>query len=340
MTGHNGPGRCARDTASCVTRPEGPRWSPTLPVVQRIMLCANPAASGFTGGVHRAVLARLRDRFEVEAPWPETAADTRACSAAAAAEGYDAVVALGGDGVVHHVANGIGGTPTALGIIPAGTANVLARLLGIPRKAMPAAELICARPPARSMPVAMLTLDHAERGVESRLATFSCGVGFDADVVSRAEQEPHRKYSLAGLHYARTAASVAWTEYSERKPFLTVKAQGRSAEAVAVFVRLHDHYTYFGRIPVGFGPRRSEGLTLLVARSLSRRRILSMLGRVVAGADLGGIEGFEVWSGLTSLEISATTDGAPAQADGELLGSPENLSVAALGSHLRVLTPG
>ena len=304
------------------------------------MLCANPAASGFTGGLHRAVLARLRERFEVEAPWPETAADTRAYSAAAAAEGYDAVVAMGGDGVVHHVANGIGGTPTALGIIPAGTANVLARLLGIPRKAMPAADLLCAGPEARSMPAAMLTLDHGERGVESRLATFSCGVGFDAEVVSRAEQEPHRKYSLAGVHYARTAASVVWTEYSGREPFLTVKAQGRSVEAVAVFVRLHEHYSYFGRIPVGFGPRRSEGLTLLVARSLSRRRIPSILARVVAGADLSGIEGFEVWTGVSSLEVSAVPGGAPAQADGELLGAPRKLSAAGLGSHLQVLAPG
>lgn len=312
--------------------------SPTLPDMERLLLCANPAASGFTGGLHRAVLARLRRQFDVESEWPETAADTRATSAAAAADGYDIVVAMGGDGVVHHVANGIGGTPTALGIIPVGTANVLARLQGVPSRALPAAEFICTGPPARLMPAAMLTLDHGERGVESRLATFSCGVGFDAAVVERAEQEPHRKYHLAGLHYARSAVSVAWTEFARREPALAVRARDRSADAVAVFVRLYDRYTYFGRIPVRFGSHRPDTLAVLVARSLYRRRIPSVLWRAVTGADLERIEGFEVWSGITSLEVAGGADGMRVQADGELLGSPRKFSVAVRANHLRVLT--
>ena len=308
--------------------------------MKRLLLCANPAASGFTGGLHRAVLSRLRQHFDVEAEWPKTAADTRASSAAAAAAGFDIVVAMGGDGVVHHVANGIGGTPTPLGIIPVGAANVLARLLGIPSRAVPAADFICTQPPPRSMPAAMLTLDHGERGVESRLATFSCGVGFDAAVVKRAEQEPHRKYYLAGLHYARSAASVAWTEYAEREPGLRVSARDRSADAVAVLVRLYEQYSYFGRIPVRFGPHQADTLAVLVARSLHRRQIPSVLRRALTGSDLEKVEGFEVWTGVSSLEVVTGSTAVPAQADGELLGSPRKFSVAARANHLRVLMPG
>ncbi len=50
----------------------------------------------------------------------------------AAQDGFEAVIAAGGDGTLHHIANGLAGTRTALGILPCGTANDLARTLGIP----------------------------------------------------------------------------------------------------------------------------------------------------------------------------------------------------------------
>lgn len=307
--------------------------------MERILLCANPAASGFTGGLHRQVVARLRKQFEVHTEWPETTAAARATSAAAAARGFDLVVAMGGDGVVHHVANGIGGTSTPLGIIPAGSTNVLARLARIPRKPLRAADFICTRPTPRKAPVARLTLDHGEGRVESRLATFSFGVGFDAAVVQRAEQEPYRKYSLSSVHYAISGAQVAWGEYAGKQPELEVEFDGRSADAVAVFVRVYENYTYFGPIPVGFGPSRPDMLTVLVARSFGRRQIPSVLWRAVTGRDLATIDGFEVRAGVPAFSMVAQGGGILAQADGELLGSPERLSVAAHPDHLRLLAP-
>lgn len=50
----------------------------------------------------------------------------------AAQEGLDAVIVAGGDGSLHHAANGLAGTRTALGILPCGTANDLARTLALP----------------------------------------------------------------------------------------------------------------------------------------------------------------------------------------------------------------
>lgn len=318
------------------------RWSArvsTLPGVKRILLCANPAASGFTGGLHRAVVSRLRRSFDVEAEWPRSAADTRAVSAAAHAEGFELVVAMGGDGMVHHVANGIGGAGTPLGIVPVGTTNVLARLLGIPSRATKAADLICSRPPPRPVPAAELTMKHESGAVRTRLATFACGAGFDAAVVQRAEQEPYRKYRLAGLHYARSAAALAWSDFAGRRAGLVVTSGDRSVSAVAVFVRLYDRYTYFGRVPVRFGARVPDGLGVLVARSLSRRRIPAILGRVATGRDVGKADGFEAWTGVSALEVTAPPGGVPVQADGELLGSGVSLSAALRPDHLRVLTP-
>ncbi|MDE0169468.1 MAG: diacylglycerol kinase family protein [bacterium] len=308
--------------------------------MKRILLCANPAASGFTGGLHRAVVSRLRRNFDVEAEWPRSAADTRAVSAAAQADGFELVVAMGGDGMVHHVANGIGGTGTPLGIVPVGTTNVLARLLGIPSRATKAADLICSRPPPRPAPAAMLAMDHGGGGMETRLATFACGAGFDAAVVQRAEQEPYRKYRLAGLHFARSAAALAWSDFAGRPAGLVVRSGDRAVSAVAVFVRLYDRYTYFGRVPVRFGARVPDTLGVLVARSMSRRRIPSILGHAMVGRDIGKVDGFEAWSGVSALEVSAPSTGFPAQADGELLGSGRSLSVSIQPNYLRVLMPG
>ncbi len=308
--------------------------------MQRLLLCANPAASGVTGGLQRAVVARLRRHFDVHTLWPETAADARAAGSAAGARGFDLVVAMGGDGVVHHLANGIGGTSIPMGIVPAGSTNVLARLVGIPRKPLAAADFICTRPAPRTMPVAMLTLDHGEGRVESRLATFSFGVGFDAAVVQRAEQEPYRKYRFAGLHYALSATAIAWNEYAMEQARAEVEFEEGSTSAVAVFVAVHNSYTFFGPIPIRFGPGGTGLLTVLLADSLDRKRLPTILLRALTARDMGRTTGLEVRTEIPAISINAPPGGILAQADGELLGTPERLSVAAHPERLRLIAPG
>lgn len=306
----------------------------------RLLLCANPAASGFTGGLHRDILAVLRTGFDVESEWPKTPADTRTLSAEAAADGIEVVAAMGGDGVVHHVASGIAGTETALGIIPAGTTNVFGRLLRIPSKPKKAAQLICGdsrRTPAPSATLRLTDAPSAE--VEERLATFAIGVGFDADVVEVAEREPYRKNRFGGVHYARTALSEIWGQERDRPVTLEVSAGDRSASAAAVMVQLHDKYTYFGRLPLSLGPHVPGTATVLVARELPRRRIAPILLRTAAGRDLTQVDGIEVWTGVEHMTITSTGDPLLAQADGELLGSPVRLEVDVSADRLWVLTP-
>ena len=101
--------------------------------MERLLIIANPAASGFTGASLRAVTHVLRKRFEVDTDWPTSAAGSRAAAAAAAAEGYAVVAAMGGDGVAHQVANGLVHTGTALALIPACVLFLLERLLAVTR---------------------------------------------------------------------------------------------------------------------------------------------------------------------------------------------------------------
>jgi len=84
--------------------------------------------------------------------------------------GFDAVVAVGGDGTVNEVARGLKGTQTALGIIPMGSGNGFARHLNIPVKPQKAIEMLNHSEP--------ISVDYGL--ANDRLFISTCGTGFDA----------------------------------------------------------------------------------------------------------------------------------------------------------------
>src|SRR5207245_6095969 len=84
-------------------------------------------------------------RFEVDAIDTEARGHATEICREAAHEGYDVVVAFGGDGTVNEAANGLLGSTTPLCSLPGGSANVFGRLLGIP------GALVYAAGPLRSL---------------------------------------------------------------------------------------------------------------------------------------------------------------------------------------------
>src|SRR5918997_2553599 len=107
----------------------------------RMLVVVNPHASSTTSDVRSQVLAELDASYRVEAAQTTHQGHAIELSRRAAADGYDVVVALGGDGTINEVANGLAGTDTALGCLPGGATNVYCRMLGIPRD-MPAATAL------------------------------------------------------------------------------------------------------------------------------------------------------------------------------------------------------
>jgi len=97
----------------------------------------------------------------------------------AAAAGYDAVIAVGGDGTVNEVVNGLAGTDTALGLIAAGTANLLAGELNLPSDITLACNVIAA---SRTKVIDLGVVD-------GRFFTMMAGVGFDARVVRLVDRK-------------------------------------------------------------------------------------------------------------------------------------------------------
>lgn len=305
--------------------------------MKTLLLIANPAASAFTGGLHRTVVAILRKSFEVEAAWPTDASEVEALAMKAAHEGIDVVVAMGGDGVVHHVVNGIAGSATALGIIPAGTTNVLARILELPSKPIAAARFLARATTTIEIPLARV---EAASGSTTtiRYATFATGVGLDAETVRVADLEPYRKYRFGGLHYARTTASVVLNNYIRRSPHLRVASGSQTADAVSVLVQIHAPYTYFGRLPLAVTRRHPEHLAALIIERITLRRLPSILWHAALGRDLGRVKGVHVWADVRQLTITADPPGF-LQADGEALGEVTTVDITSAPRAVRAIAP-
>lgn len=306
--------------------------------MSRVVLISNPVASQFTGGDHRRVMAILsRGHDRVDAVWPATVAATAEESAAAAESGASTVIAMGGDGMVHHVSQGLVGTDTALGVIPVGTTNVVARLLGIPKRVSRAARIIAGAGSHRVVGTARLTLT---RGATETVhhALFACGFGIDAVVVDQANADPYRKYRFGSLHYARTAIGVGLFGFPSVRPHLELRAGSRHARAASVQVQFRDIYTYFGLVPLKVAPDPPSPMTLLILERLRRRRIPRIVYNLLARRPLGEIPEFEVWEGVESLTLEAEPAVA-AQADGEALGLVDAAEVDWVPESLRVITP-
>ncbi|MBT8198560.1 MAG: hypothetical protein KJO84_08705 [Acidimicrobiia bacterium] len=302
-------------------------------MTRRLLLIANPAASGFTGAKHRTVMATLNRDFDVEPIWPDGPAEAAAAARDAATSGFDVVAAMGGDGVVHHVANGIAYTTTSLAIIPAGTTNVYSRLLGYPHKATKAAETLATATPV-TMPLVHMATESAA-AARSEYGLFAVGIGFDADVVQVAESRPHGKLFFAGTHYARAVIGTLFRDYWRRPAHLRVQQAGKTADAVAVMVEVIGPYTYFGRLEMKIGSGR--GPNALIARKLG---VVSAWRAAYGMARTGPKQtrSLDVWERFDKLAIEADPR-APFQADGEHLGHTESLEITTCPEALSVLVP-
>src|SRR3990167_1624330 len=84
--------------------------------------------------------------FDLQLRPTEAPGEARALARAAAAGGAEVVFALGGDGTLREVAEGLAGSSCALGALPGGTTNVVARALGLPLTPIAAAQRLARAP--------------------------------------------------------------------------------------------------------------------------------------------------------------------------------------------------
>lgn len=276
----------------------------------------------------------LKNSYDVDAVWPNGAEDAQAHARRATEDGVDLIVGMGGDGVVHHLSNAVAGTDAIMGIIPAGTTNVLADILGIPSDAKEAAEFLAGRPAPSGVKAAKIVLDDRD----PVFATFAVGVGFDAEVVEQAEKEPFRKLRFGGVHYARTAASVIWSRFRHRQPTLRVTCEEETCDAATVLVQVHWPFTYFGRLPLTLAQNPPEKLHVAAFERLPLRRVPSIAAATTTGQRLADVAGTTVWENADAVTIEADPP-MGVQADGELLGQWSHVRIEHAPEALKIMVP-
>ncbi len=158
-----------------------------------------------------------------ELVWTQYAGHATELARQAAQDGYDVVVAAGGDGTINEVVNGLAMSDTALGIIPLGTANLLATELGIPANVRHACQVI-ARGEVRNIDTAR---------VNDRHFTIMAGIGFDAHVVSQVDTKTKSRWGALAYPLVALRELV-------RYPFRRIRVRtsdGMDLQAFFVFVQ-------------------------------------------------------------------------------------------------------
>src|SRR5436190_5631351 len=107
---------------------------------KRMLVIANPYATTVSDRLKNLVVYALRGRYDVDSVDTEGQGHATEICREAAHEGYDVVVAFGGDGTVNEAVNGLARSPAPLTCLPGGTTYVYCRLLGIPPEIVDATE--------------------------------------------------------------------------------------------------------------------------------------------------------------------------------------------------------
>jgi diacylglycerol kinase family enzyme len=224
----------------------GERFALNAPTERkRMLVIVNPYATTVSDRLRNLVIYALQGRYEVDAVDTEARDHATALTREAAGEGYDVVVAFGGDGTVNEAANGLRGSTTPLTCLPGGSTNVYARMLGIPNDIVDATEHLLRiaddwQPRAVHMAV-----------VNERRFLFSSGLGLDASVVARVDSHPHLKARFGPYYFAYCGFKEFLGKYVGRPPQLeTVTGGGSPLPGVTVLVQKGDPYTYFRKIPI------------------------------------------------------------------------------------------
>jgi len=305
---------------------------------RRLLMIVNPFATTVSDRLRNLVVYALRGSYEVDAVDTERRDHATELCREAAAEGYDAVVAFGGDGTVNEAANGLVGSGTPLTCLPGGRANVYCRMLGIPADVVDATEHLLSL--ADVWRTRLVDLGRAG----DRHFLFSSGVGLDAEVVQHVDAHPQLKARLGEYYYAWVAATTFSRRYLLRPPRLEASL-GDGEDGVAgatVLVQNATPYTYFGDrgVEMAEGARLDSGnLAGLVLKRTSPLDIPTISWRALSSrrrvADHRQVLGF---SEQTAIRVRSLDDRPlPLQVDGDYIGSVDEVEFSVAPRALYVL---
>ncbi len=277
---------------------------------------------------------------EVEAAPTRAPSDAAAQVRMAVREGFDTIVACGGDGTIHDVLQGLAGKDAALGIIPLGTANAMAHDLRLPLTPAAAAKALLVAAPRR---IAVGRIDY--RDFHSlpafRFFTVAAGVGVDAHLFYKLNRLIKDRMGMLAYY---TKATHLWLthrmRYFEAEFSSNGGAQQREARLSEVLaVRINQFGGVLRELAPGASLARND-LRLVLCRTGNRALYLAYVFRGLLGMS-GGVPGIEL-AYADQVTCRSVTGEKPeniyVEADGELLGRlPITLSI--VPDALTVLVP-
>ncbi|MEI7875486.1 MAG: diacylglycerol kinase family protein [Alphaproteobacteria bacterium] len=306
----------------------------TFSSARAVLLILNPVAGRRRRGLVDGVVQRVRDLgWTVDVVETAAAGDARRIAETCDAGRYAVIAVAGGDGTINEVVNGLayrsGAAGPALGIVPLGTANVLAHELGLGFSAAAVAQTLTAGREILMQP--------GEASGEGRTRQFSlmAGAGFDAKVVAGVSAPLKRRLGRA---------AYVWRSLVEARRYrpvrYAVEIDGVRHEAASVIVTHGRHYAG----PYVVAPDAALGKPLLHVclferwgRSQTLRFGLALLlGRLPRTAGYRVIAGHDIR--VSVLSDAGEQRRQPVQIDGDdALTLPVSIALAA--GAVRLLRP-
>jgi len=271
-------------------------------------------------GAAAAVLSETG--VEIDVAPTRAASDAAAQVRAAIRDGFDTIIACGGDGTVHDVLQGLAGKDAALGIIPLGTANAMAHDLRLPLNPAAAARALLTATPKR---IAAGRIDFRDfNNLPSfRYFTVAAGVGVDAHLFYKLNRLIKDRMGMTA--YYTKALHLWWThrmryfeaEFSNNGSSLL--KEPRLSEMLAVRIN------FFGGVLRELAPGASlarNDLRLVLCRTGNRAMYLAYVFRGILGMS-SGVPGIELAYAdqVTCRSVQGEKpENIYVEADGELLG--------------------
>lgn len=286
--------------------------------MNKILVILNPAARGERARSLRKTIEGFSEGLIVQET--RRTGDAKKLARRAVEQGFQTIVAAGGDGTVNEVVNGIGDADVTLGVLPVGTMNVFALELGIEGRDLEQAWRVIARGHTREIDLPM-----ANDAYFVQLA----GIGLDAEVVRQTT--PEFKKALGPISYVLSLAQVA-----ARKPPRIVATDEAGSSREGSFVLVGNGRYYGGPLVLFRGAQLDDGLLdVVVFKNQSHWDVIRYVQAIVFGDHtmLADVEYFQ------TAQLRVAADGAvPVELDGEVVGEAP-FTFGFSSRRLRVLAP-
>ena len=297
-------------------------------------LLYNPAAGRFPAGplLERALRALATAGWDAQIVEGGPEKGLTDIAKEAVTQRCDAVFVVGGDGSVGQAASALAGSETALGVLPAGTANVWAQELGLPRLGW--IHFFALEQAAERLAAGDVRLvDVGECNGQAFL--LWAGVGLDANVVNSIEPRERWEKVFATVHYATLALwnTVGWEGVDLKVRTKEEEFEGRYLVAVASNIPAYAG----GMVDLAPGAKVDDGLLdFWFIESGKLREVLVRVAQIFLGrhVDAEGVHNFQASEAVFEMD-----NGLPMQFDGEpmILDSPLKFSIQR--KSLKVLVP-